>query len=243
MPLATPSVPQGLRLYAIGDIHGRVDLLETLMQKVDADRQSAAGTVQKIFLGDYVDRGLASRQVIDFLLGLRAGEKMPPIFLRGNHEQVMLALLRDPGNDELMEDWLRFGGRETLMSYGVRVPFSGGPAAPLVAALKAAMPPAHAEFLESLALHAEFGDYYFCHAGVRPGVALAAQAEQDLVWIRHDFLGHREPFGKIVVHGHTICREVEFRSNRIGIDTGAYATGCLTGLALEGNKRWLLQTV
>jgi serine/threonine protein phosphatase 1 len=239
-----PRLPEGLRLYAIGDIHGRADLLETLVKKIDEDSKTATGEVRKIFLGDYVDRGISSRQVIDFLIALRAREKTPSIFLMGNHEHVMQELLHNPKNDDLMQDWLRFGGRETLMSYGIRPALmTGGHSAALMAELLAAMPASHVEFIESLALKAEYGDYFFCHAGVRPGVDLKAQNAQDLIWIRYDFLHHKEPFGKIIVHGHTICRQVEMKPNRIDIDTGAYATGCLTALGLEGTKKWLLQTV
>jgi serine/threonine protein phosphatase 1 len=196
--------------------------------------------VRKVFLGDYVDRGLYSRQVIDRLIVLRDREKEPPVFLLGNHEQVMRELLR--GRDGgLLEDWLRFGGRETLMSYGVNVP-PGGSLLGIVAALRDKMPPSHVDFIERLETSAVFGDYFFCHAGVRPGIPLAAQKEEDLVWIRYEFLMNKEPHEKMIVHGHTISPEPEMRPNRINIDTGAYATGHLTTLGLEGTKQWLLQT-
>jgi len=238
MQSASPTLPPGLRLYAIGDIHGRLDLLAQLLEKIDEDSRVAIGTVRKVFLGDYVDRGLYSRQVIDRLIELRSQEKHPPVLLLGNHEQVMRELLRGRDGD-LLQDWLRFGGRETLMSYGI-APASEPQA--VIAGLREKIAPAHVDFLERLETSASFGDYFFCHAGVRPGVDLATQREQDLVWIRHEFLGHKQPHGKIIVHGHTISTKAEFKSNRINIDTGAYATGCLTALGLEGTRQWLLQT-
>jgi serine/threonine protein phosphatase 1 len=127
------------------------------------------------------------------------------------------------------------------MSYGINPAMAGDPVA-IFATMRAKIPKSHVDFLDGLQLSAAFGDYFFCHAGVRPGVGLAEQSEQDLTWIRQEFLEHPNSFGKIVVHGHTITHEAQFRPNRIGIDTGAYATGCLTALGLEGTKRWLLQT-
>jgi serine/threonine protein phosphatase 1 len=241
MPAAAPSLPDNLRLYVIGDIHGRVDLLTPLLEKIDRDAKKSKAKTRKIFLGDYVDRGLYSRQVIDHLIDLRAKEPEPPVFLLGNHEQVMRELLhgRDGG---LLADWLRFGGRETLLSYGVSSAELAKEPAAVIAALREKIAPSHIDFIEKLETSAVFGDYFFCHAGVRPGIDLAKQAEQDLVWIRYDFLAHAKPFGKMVVHGHTISPQPEFRTNRINIDTGAYATGCLTALGLEGKKQWLLQT-
>jgi len=242
MPPTAPSVPDNLRLYVIGDIHGRVDLLTQLMEKIDKDARKTKAKTRKIFLGDYVDRGLHSREVIDFLLALRGRESEPPVFMLGNHEQVMRELLR--GRDGgLLEDWLRFGGRETLLSYGVPAALLTGPLTGVIKSLREKIPPAHVDFLEKLENSVTIGDYFFCHAGVRPGVPLERQTEQDLTWIRTEFLMHTKPFDKMVVHGHTINPQVEFRANRINIDTGAYATGCLTALALEGKKQWLLQTV
>lgn len=242
MSAVAPNLPADLRLYVVGDIHGRLDLLAELMDKIEQDSNSFSGAVQKIFLGDYVDRGLYSRQVIDYLVSLQDRERKPPTFIMGNHEQVMRELLRDPSNRELLEDWLTFGGRETLLSYGVMPSVLQGNRDNIMNVAKAKIPAAHVDFLEKLSLSQTHGDYFFCHAGVRPGIDLAAQTEQDLTWIRYDFLSYTRSFGKVVVHGHTISPQVEFRPNRIGIDTGAYATGCLTALALEGTKRWLLQT-
>jgi serine/threonine protein phosphatase 1 len=239
MPATVHSIPSGLRLYAIGDIHGRDDLLGQLLEKIDKDAKEHKGKLRKIFLGDYLDRGLYSRQVIDRLIALRETEKDPPIFLLGNHEQVVRELLRGR-NGNLLADWLRFGGRETLMSYGISV--APGNISGIVSALREKMPPPHVDFIERLETHAIIGDYFFCHAGVRPGVDLSAQDERDLVWIRAEFLLHKEQHPKMIVHGHTIAPEPELRPNRINLDTGAYATGRLTALKLEGNKKWLLQT-
>jgi len=230
-----------MRLYVVGDIHGRIDLLQQLVDKINEDSRKTSVPSRKIFLGDYIDRGLHSRQVLDFLIDLKKKEERPPVFLLGNHEQVMREILRTRKRD-LLVNWLRFGGRETLMSYGVSPSVLNGNPQQVVHSLIEHTPPAHALFLAKLKTWATFGDYFFCHAGVRPGIPLEAQSEQDLVWIRRDFLDHEDSHGKMVVHGHTIRPQVEFKPNRIDIDTGAYATGRLTALALEGDKRWLLQT-
>lgn len=232
-----------MRVYAIGDIHGRFDLLERLLKLIDDDAVSSQHTVLKIFLGDYIDRGLQSRQVLEKLVHLQHHEKPTPIFLSGNHEMVMHTLLGDT-DITLMSDWLRYGGRETLLSYGVTLPVETPPDAlhKLQLALGEKVPAAHIAFLNSLKRSATLGDYFFCHAGVRPGVPLDEQTERDLAWIRNEFMHHTGNHGKIIVHGHTICNTAEFKPNRINIDTGAYATGRLTALALEGTKQWLIQT-
>ena len=148
----------------------------------------------------------------------------------------------DQKDEKLLDDWLQFGGHETLLSYGVKQVGPVGNRAALIAALAEKTPPAHRTFLQDLQLSASFGDYFFCHAGIVPGVAMANQKEADLIWIRRKFLDYKEPHAKIIVHGHSIALKAEFRSNRIGIDTGAYATGKLTALGLEGTKQWLIQT-
>jgi serine/threonine protein phosphatase 1 len=240
MSLPDPSLPSGMRVYAIGDIHGGLDLLKKLVDKIEVDRGAFKGPVHIIFLGDYIDRGLSSRGVIEYLIQRQANDKNA-IFLLGNHEQVMRSVLLS-SDKELFENWMSFGGRETLLSYGISpAALRNGPEK-LIAELVQKTPTAHLNFLQKLELSASFGDYYFCHAGVRPGIDLAKQREDDLVWIRQEFLGYTQPFGKVVVHGHSIRLKAEFKSNRIGIDTGAYATGRLTALALEGTKKWLLQT-
>jgi serine/threonine protein phosphatase 1 len=238
---ASPSLPSGLRIYAIGDLHGRLDLLEQLLEKLAEDRKGFKGESRLIFLGDYIDRGLYSRQVIDRLIQLPTEEKYPPTFLMGNHEHVIRELVHG-GPEKLLSDWLRFGGRETLLSYGLSPATLMSDLSSILAEFREKMLRTHIIFLDGLTLYTEFGDYFFCHAGVRPGIDLYAQSTQDLVWIRRDFLEYEKPFAKMIVHGHTISPEVEFAKNRINVDTGAYATGCLTALGLEGTRQWLIQT-
>ncbi|MER2520311.1 MAG: metallophosphoesterase family protein [Bdellovibrionales bacterium] len=235
-----PRVPDGQRIYAIGDMHGCLDLLKDLMAKIAQDQQDSTAPARLIFLGDYIDRGLSSRQVIEYLLNLNLTppDWLPPDFLIGNHEQVMRDILNGQ-HPEMLENWLRFGGRTTLQSYGIR---PQGELAAMISALHAKVPPSHVNFLENLSASVTYGDYFFCHAGVRPGRSLMAQTENDLVWIRHEFLDHVGAFEKTVVHGHTIFPNVALSPQRIGVDTGAYATGHLSALALEGNKQWVIQT-
>jgi len=240
---ADPAVPPGTAVYAIGDIHGRLDLLTDLLGRIAADPERGEAERKVIVcLGDYVDRGAHSAGVIDLLL-----DRIPPGFevvtLLGNHERLMIEFLDDVRRGPL---WLRNGGDATLESYGLEVGDDADLDARRLLALQAAfreyLPARHLEFLQSLKLaHAE-GDYVFVHAGVRPGVPLAAQQEEDLIWIRELFLNSTADHGAVVVHGHTIRPEPEFRPNRIGIDTGAYFTGHLTCLALEGTKRRIIST-
>lgn len=241
-PESPAEVPEGLRLYAVGDIHGRDDLLGELLDQVREDhRQQPAARSIVIFLGDYVDRGLQSRQVLDRL----SGHPMPGfecVFLKGNHEQALLQFLDDAA---FGRTWKHYGGLETLHSYGIsELALSDDPANFERARdrLDEVLPESHRRFLTTLQTSAEFGGYFFAHAGVRPGIPLERQSEEDLLWIRDDFLDAGSSFGKIVVHGHTPREEVVFRSNRIGVDTGAYMTGKLTALVLEGTGRRLLQT-
>lgn len=240
-----PSLPENLRIYAIGDIHGRLDLLKQLLEKIDAEPKPAGVTVKKVFLGDYIDRGVQSKQVLDYLLHLAEKESgvTKPDFLLGNHEQVMRELVKQK-DLKLLQDWLRFGGRETLMSYGIR-PAILSTTASLTAMLSEFLnkfPKAHNDFVGRMVTSVTYGDYFFCHAGARYGVPLPEQSEQDLVWIRHDFLANTKKFEKMVVHGHTISEEAEVLPHRINVDTGAYATGCLTAIGLEGTNQWLVQT-
>lgn len=240
---APAAAPDGMRLYAIGDIHGRDDLLGELLAMIERDAQSASGAVRKIlvFLGDYVDRGLQSRQVLDRLIsGTLPG--FEAIHLKGNHEAAMLEFLRDAA---FGRTWKNFGGLETLHSYGVQeLALSDDPADFERARVhfEAALPETHKRFLQTLSVAVELGGYFFVHAGVRPGVPLSRQIEEDMLWIRDEFLDARGPFGRVVVHGHTPREEVVIRENRIGIDTGAYMTGVLTALVLEGTSRRIIQT-
>ena len=192
-----------------------------------------------MFLGDLIDRGPASAEVLE-RLRTYSPSRASPHFIMGNHEEVMLRVLA--GEAELLPSWLRFGGAETLRSYGIDPrDLRGLPSDELVRHLNDAVPAAHIEFLETFADSITFGTYLFVHAGIRPGVDLAEQSQSDLRWIREPFLGDSTDHGFVVVHGHTITNEVEVTPNRIGIDTGAFRTGTLTALAIEGNRRWLLQ--
>jgi serine/threonine protein phosphatase 1 len=237
-PEPTARVPDGIRIYAVGDLHGRVDLLDRLLMHIDDDLASfPAQRALHIFLGDYVDRGPDSRFVLDRLVA--RGQTHEAVFLKGNHELFLLDFLRNP---EVLKHWGQYGGVDTLMSYGVVPPFnpSAEQLAGLATALYKAMPDAHLKFLGQLQTSFTCGDYFFVHAGVRPGVAFAEQQEKDLLWIRDEFLQYADGFGKIIVHGHTPVTQADIRPNRINIDTGAYATGLLTCLILEADKKWFI---
>ena len=243
---AEPAVPPDTAVYAIGDIHGRADLLADLHRRIAAadDRGSAASRRVLVYLGDYVDRGPEASGVIDLILDeTPAGFEV--VTLLGTHERLMLDFLDDVRRGPL---WLRNGGDATLQSYGVAVdPGAGayldaGPLLALQAGLRERLPARHLEFLQALQPFHAAGDYFFTHAGVRPGVPLEDQQEEDLIWIRDLFLNSKADHGRVVVHGHTIRPEPEIRRNRIGIDTGAYYTGHLTCLALEGTKRRIIST-
>ncbi len=237
----TARVPDGRRIYAIGDIHGRADLLTEVYEMIRQDSEAAGDgkTVAIVHLGDYVDRGPQSREVIDMLLAPADG--IESVCLKGNHEDLMLAFL---DGEEIGRMWLYNGGNATLASYGVPMVDYAGDDMPAQArqALAAHLPPDHDEFLRGLKLMHLEGDYLFVHAGVRPGVDLARQDDGDLMWIRDEFLDATEDYGKIIVHGHSIRPEVELMPNRIGIDTGAFRSGRLTCLVLDGAARRLLQT-
>lgn len=241
-PATAPRTPQGARLYAIGDIHGRLDLLRRLHELIAEDARGAdAADKTIVYLGDYVDRGLESRGVIDCLLD-ETPAGMTAVYLKGNHEEVALQFLDDA---MVGEDWLQFGGDATLYSYGVQLTAAGGGKMNLVDAqltLRENLPDRHLAFLRSLRSQCLMGDYLFVHAGVKPGVPVAAQSDRDLLWIRGEFLNSRADHGAMVVHGHSISLEGEDKANRINIDTGAYATGVLTCLVMDGDKRWKLHT-
>lgn len=238
----TPSAPPDTRLYAIGDIHGCVELLKRLLGKIAEDAaEHPTASKELIFLGDYIDRGLGSREVIDCLMrDIPAG--FTPVYLRGNHEDILLRIME--GDLGMMPGWLQYGGLATLASYGIASGRSKAESNPemIHAELQEKLPAAHLEFMQKTELSAMRGDYYFVHAGVRPGLSLELQTKEDMLWIRDAFLGSKNNFGKIIVHGHTISMEPEILPNRIGIDTGAYATGRLTCLVLAGTERGLIET-
>jgi serine/threonine protein phosphatase 1 len=226
-----PAGPDGVRVYAVGDIHGRADLLTGVFDRIDADRAASPPCrVIEIYLGDLIDRGPASRGVIDLLI--ERGSRREIVCLKGNHEDLALRFLVDPS---LFGTWTKLGGRETLMSYGLTPLVRGlDEQEALARAFGAALPPAHRSFLMALPVFHACGDFLFVHAGIKPGVAFERQREIDLLWIRDEFLDWDAPFEKMIVHGHTPVLEADFRHNRINIDTGAYATGKLTCLRIEG---------
>ncbi|MGA9575903.1 MAG: metallophosphoesterase family protein [Lysobacterales bacterium] len=240
-PQVIPFVPKNRRIYCIGDIHGRADLLKKLHKKIQADAKNHKGRNTMVYLGDYVDRGEQSRQVIDILLA-QTLEGFDAVFLRGNHERAMLDFIDFPGAGAA---WLTFGGREALKSYGIRLASISKmqQLGELAQQLDDALPAKHRDFLTKTCKDSwRCGSYYFVHAGIRPGVPLDKQTQEDKLWIRDEFLGSTVNHGYIVVHGHSITYEPEMLPNRIGIDTGAYDTGILTCLVLQGNEQRLLQT-
>ncbi|MGD1876695.1 MAG: metallophosphoesterase family protein [Kiloniellaceae bacterium] len=236
------SIPEDQIVYAIGDIHGRDDLLsrlhDTIQQDLDEKAQGRRGLV--IYLGDYVDRGPDSKAVIDRLLD-RPVRGADQVFLKGNHEDAMLRFLDGETGGG---DWLQFGGGATAKSYGVSLKGPDNRALdPDVTrgALGTALPGRHLSFLRGLALRHEVGDYFFVHAGIRPGCPLDQQSPADLLWIRSAFLRSRRRHGKIIVHGHASGRDVVVKSNRICVDTMAYATDCLSCVVLEGASHRFLR--
>jgi diadenosine tetraphosphatase ApaH/serine/threonine PP2A family protein phosphatase len=220
------------RLYAIGDIHGRSDLLDRMIAAIAADlEENPVSERLTVTLGDYIDRGADSRGVLDRLIT----NPFPTEFiaLKGNHEVMLEKFLHDPS---VVGEWRRFGALETLSSYGVAIDavMRGKGYEEAAAALGAAVPQSHLQFIASMRISFSLGNYFLCHAGVRPGVPLERQVEDDLLWIREPFLTSRTEFGKIVVHGHTPAEKPEIRANRINVDTGAYMTNVLTCVVLGG---------
>ena len=242
-----PSTGERL-VYAVGDVHGRLDVLAPLIRDIAQDaadthgpESGAAEPPLLVFLGDYVDRGPQSRGVIDLILELRAARRFEVRALKGNHEEALLQFLDDPS---FGSTWAEHGGAATLSSYGVQPPAQRTDAeawARAREAFAAALPANHRFFYETLELMVTEGDYAFVHAGVRPGVPLAEQLERDLLWIRHDFLEERGRFEKVIVHGHTPLETPQLVHNRLGVDTGAYATGVLTAVRLLGEDQRVLQ--
>ena len=227
------------RLYVIGDIHGRLDLLDRLIDEIDRDAKDLGVNSLTVTIGDYIDRGPDSRGVLERLLS----NPFPGdyVALKGNHEALLQTFLENPA---VGFQWRRLGGLETLRSFGV-------PAAALMVGknydqaaeqMRAALSPDHTKLLGSLRLSLTVGRYFLCHAGVRPGVLLERQKPNDLLWIRDEFLNSTMDFGKIVVHGHTPTLEPEVMPNRINIDTGAFATGRLTCIVLEGERHRFINT-
>lgn len=240
-PIVGPFCPPNSRIYCVGDIHGRDDLLQQLHEQILEDASSYVGAKTIIYLGDYIDRGEHSREVIERLL-TETLSGFDSIFLRGNHEQSLLDFLITA---EIGLGWFRYGGLQTLVSYGVaysKIPTSRNDLQVLQQTLKERIPESHIDFLEKTRLSHQSGNYYFVHAGINPRVPLERQCAEDQLWIREAFIEHTKPYEKIIVHGHTISDEPDFRSNRIGLDTGAYMSGKLSCLVLENDTQHVIQT-
>ena len=242
-----PALPRGVRVYTIGDIHGRHDLLSAMEKMIEADI-AATGRYTDcfiVYLGDFVDRGFDSRKVLDHLVAA-SPEGPIRVHLLGNHDLWLREFVK--GNEvgeETAGSWLRFGGDATLLSYGVRLDLRKPEKERVAEArqqLVSRIAAEHISWLHRLELAFSLGDYFFCHAGIRPDVPLERQDESDLLWIREPFLSWNGDPGKIIVHGHTVEEQPAVRPNRIGIDTGACWTGRLTCLVLEGTDRRFLQT-
>src|SRR4249919_279329 len=240
-PTDQPRTPRGYRAYAVGDIHGRSDLLDQILSMVEQDAErSPARKMLLIFLGDLIDRGPDLRGVVERIRTYRH-DRLHIYLLAGNHEEVLLRLLA--GERGLLEGWLKFGGAECLQSYGTDpASLVGLKEKDALAIVRDAIPDEHRKFLAGFADTLRLGDYLFVHAGIRPGLDLSLQSQVDLRWIRAAFLDCEDDHGMVVVHGHTISESVDERANRIGIDTGAYRTGVLSALAVEGARRWVLDT-
>lgn len=237
----TPAGPPGKRLYAVGDIHGRLDLLDDLLGRIEDDIVARPGPgAAVVFLGDLIDRGPQSAGVIERLCTLGAFPAKT-VCLLGNHEEALLRVLAaEPG---LAYDWLGYGGDACATSYGVDpVALTAMDEARIAATLAAAIPARHIAYLKACGDTVTFGDYLLVHAGIRPGVAIEDQEPKDLRWIRQPFLSDAHDHGCMVIHGHTISEGVDQRSNRIGIDTGAYRTGILTAAVVEGTDLHFIAT-
>jgi len=241
-PLLTGLADQH-RIYCIGDIHGRVDLLYQLHKLIIADSDNYHGTKTLVYLGDYIDRGSESKQVLDCLLDETQLTSFKKVYLLGNHEQVLLQFLYTD-DAHIANDWFKFGGLATLMSYGVEL--RGIPTLKDLARIRTELhnkiPKQHLDFYKNLSFYYEAGDYFFVHAGIKPKLKLDKQRPEDLLWIRDEFITSQLFHGKIIVHGHTVSPEPELLSNRIGIDTGAYSSGKLTCAVLENLNCNFIQT-
>jgi len=242
----TPRVPPGQRVYAVGDIHGRADLFAALIAAIDEDDSrrnralDAADTPAEtmvVLLGDLVDRGPDSALVLSLAQDWQNRRRVR--ILTGNHEEMLLESLTDINT---LRAYLRCGGYETVLSFGIDEDvYSAATHEELQGLMDRHIPGAALDFIRTFEEQVRIGDYLFVHAGIRPGIAHDQQHRTDLLWIREPFLSYNGDHGAVVVHGHTISDQVIFRENRIGIDTGAYASGILTAIGLEGDKRWLIE--
>jgi serine/threonine protein phosphatase 1 len=233
------SLPEGLRVYAIGDVHGCKNQMVELLRAIDEDRRGYAGRAHLVFLGDLVDRGPASAEVLEHLLTA----KLPAdevTFLMGNHEELLLDCY--DGKVRRYSPWLQFGGLETMASYGVSAEELGSYDLDLSEIMKRVVPHGHIAFVRSFQNTLRIGDFVFVHAGIRPGTALEHQTPSDLRWIRTGFLNDKTDHGFTVVHGHSIVPKIERRHSRIAVDTGCYRTGILSALVLDGAESSALFT-
>jgi len=234
--LGQSTTPHNMRIYAIGDVHGHLSLLNSIYQEITADLSSIGNMQYKIlFLGDYIDRGPDSAGCVQFLSELLSKDAHV-ICLKGNHEDKLQKFLSNP--IALADSFFGYGGIECTMSYGIDMTnfnFSNEEIIEMCAELNRKIPTAHKQFYNKLAISVSFGDYLFCHAGVRPGVDLNKQADKDLMCIRSEFVYHEAPYDKVIVHGHTPAYPMEILPNRINVDTCAYDTGILSCLVLEGS--------
>lgn len=229
--LGQASAPAGMLLFAIGDVHGRLDLLQRMHDRIAAEIEARKPADWRlIHLGDYIDRGPDSKGVISRLAAMQAHDPRV-IALAGNHDVCFVDFLQDPEQSGMFKN---YGGIDTARSYGVDFPPDDIGFRENHARLVEAMPREHVEFLLSLRYSVAFGDFFFCHAGIRPGVPLDDQSLDDLIWIRNDFLGSRMPHPKVVVHGHTPVPVPELFANRVNLDTGAFKTGILSAAVIEG---------
>jgi serine/threonine protein phosphatase 1 len=237
----SPATAPAERVYAIGDVHGRLDLLQDLLHKLEDDVQARAPcSTRVILLGDIIDRGPHSRQLLE-LAQATLPDSDRVIILLGNHEELLLESAA--GDASAQRVWLANGGDETLRSYGLDpVELMRAPAPEIARTIVDAVGEPVLAWLETLPLTYQSGDYFFCHAGIRPGVPLSLQRREDLLWIRDKFLESKRDHGAVIVHGHCESQEVFIGRNRIGIDTAAYRTGCLSAIGLHGTQQWILTT-
>ena len=236
-----PVTADGERIYAIGDVHGRLDLLQTLMQHIERDVQLRGECPTRvIFLGDLIDRGPDSKHLLE--LAQRAHHSCDRVtVLLGNHEDLLLESAY--GNVAAQRAWLQQGGEATLRSLGINLPkLDEGPARAVADVLCEILGDDMLAWLDSLPLSFQSGDYFFCHAGIRPGVPLHRQRRQDLLWIREKFLSSKRNHGAVIVHGHSETSQLVFSHNHICVDTAAYRTGVLSAVGLQGSLQWSLST-
>ena len=239
-PVVEPWLPEDERIYCIGDIHGRADLLRQVHDLVLNDAAGYAGKITVVYLGDYIDRGDDSQQVIELLLQ-RPLPDFRSVYLIGNHEQALLDFIKNP---DAAAGWLAVGGRETLISYGVLLAYipTRHELPELAEQLDQRLPDSHRVFFQACSASWRCGSYYFVHAGIRPGVPLDKQTREDQLWIRNEFLSSNRNHEAIVVHGHSVYDQPQVLKNRISIDTGAYESGVLTCLVLQGSEQRFMQT-